>query len=72
MSNEITARVIKIVAEQLGVPEAEIKNESAFVAVVAVKIVFLLGISMDEVNDTTSRNAIELFQLQNFIHLNHD
>ena len=35
-------------------------------------IVVLLGFSMDEVKETTSRNAIELFQLQNFIHLNHD
>ncbi len=32
MSNEIAARVVKIVAEQLGVPEADVKNESAFVA----------------------------------------
>jgi acyl carrier protein len=32
MSNEIAARVVKIVAEQLGVPEEEVKHESAFVA----------------------------------------
>lgn len=32
MSNEIAARVIKIVAEQLGVPEADVKPESAFAA----------------------------------------
>ena len=32
MSNEIAARVVKIVAEQLGVPEADVKHESAFVA----------------------------------------
>jgi acyl carrier protein len=32
MSNEIAARVVKIVAEQLGVPEADVKHTSAFVA----------------------------------------
>ena len=31
-NNEIAARVIKIVAKQLGVVEAEVKNESSFTA----------------------------------------
>jgi acyl carrier protein len=31
-NNEIAARVIKIVAKQLGVVEAEVKHESAFTA----------------------------------------
>ena len=30
--SDIVTRVKKIVAEQLGVPEADVKNESAFVA----------------------------------------
>ena len=30
--SDIVSRVKKIVAEQLGVPEADVKNESAFVA----------------------------------------
>jgi TatD DNase family protein len=54
------------------VPYRGKRNESAYVAEVAGKIVDVLGISMDEVKETTSRNAIELFQLQNFIHLTHD
>jgi TatD DNase family protein len=54
------------------VPYRGKRNESAYVAEVAGKIVDVLGISMDEVKETTSRNAIELFQLQNFIHLSHD
>ena len=54
------------------VPYRGKRNESAYVAEVAGKIVDVLGISMDEVKEMTSRNAIELFQLQNFIHLNHD
>jgi acyl carrier protein len=32
INNEIAARVIKIVAKQLGVVEAEVKHESAFTA----------------------------------------
>ena len=54
------------------VPYRGKRNESAYVAEVAGKIVDVLGISMDEVKEMTSRNAIELFQLQNFIHLSHD
>jgi acyl carrier protein len=32
MSNEIAARVVKIVAEQLGVAEVEVKPQAAFMA----------------------------------------
>jgi len=54
------------------VPHRGKRNESAFVAEVAGKMVDILGVSMDEVKETTSKNAIELFQLQKFIHLAHD
>ena len=54
------------------VPYRGKRNESGYVAEVAGKIVDILGISMDEVKEITSQNAIELFQLHKFIQLNHD
>jgi TatD DNase family protein len=54
------------------VPHRGKRNESSYVAEVAGKMVDILGISMDEIKKATSQNAIELFQLQNFIHLSHD
>jgi TatD DNase family protein len=51
------------------VPHRGKRNESSYVAEVAGKMVDILGISMDEIKKATSQNAIELFQLQNFIHL---
>lgn len=54
------------------VPYRGKRNESSYVSEVAGKIVDILGISMDEVKETTSSNAIELFQLQKFINLSHD
>jgi TatD DNase family protein len=54
------------------VPYRGKRNESSYVAEVAGKVVDILGVSMDEVKKVTSQNAIELFQLQNFIHLSHD
>ncbi|MEY4659854.1 MAG: hypothetical protein RJB36_1620 [Bacteroidota bacterium] len=54
------------------VPYRGKRNESAYLQEIAGKMVDILGISMDEVKETTSRNAIELFQLQKFIHLGHD
>jgi TatD DNase family protein len=54
------------------VPYRGKRNESSYVAEVAGKMVDILGVSMDEVKKVTSQNAIELFQLQNFIHLSHD
>jgi TatD DNase family protein len=54
------------------VPYRGKRNESGYVAEVAGKMVDVLGISMDEVKEITSQNAIELFQLHKFIQLNHD
>jgi TatD DNase family protein len=54
------------------VPYRGKRNESSYVVEVAGKMVDILGVSMDEVKKVTSQNAIELFQLQNFIHLSHD
>ena len=54
------------------VPYRGKRNESSYVAEVAGKMVDILGLSMDEVKEITSQNAIELFQLQKFIHLSHD
>jgi len=54
------------------VPYRGKRNESSYVAEVAGKIVDILGISIDEVKEITSQNAIELFQLHKFIQLNHD
>jgi TatD DNase family protein len=54
------------------VPYRGKRNESSYVSEVAGKIVDILGISMDEVKETTSSNAIELFQLQKFLNLSHD
>jgi TatD DNase family protein len=54
------------------VPYRGKRNESSYVSEVAGKIVDILGISMDEVKEITSQNAIELFQLHKFIQLNHD
>jgi TatD DNase family protein len=54
------------------VPYRGKRNESGYVSEVAGKIVDILGISMDEVKEITSQNAIELFQLHKFIQLNHD
>ncbi|MEY4289366.1 MAG: hydrolase, TatD family protein [Bacteroidota bacterium] len=54
------------------VPYRGKRNESSYVAEVAGKIVDILGISMHEVKETTSSNAIELFQLQKFLNLSHD
>jgi TatD DNase family protein len=54
------------------VPHRGKRNESSYVSEVAGKMVDILSVSMDEVKKVTSQNAIELFQLQNFIHLSHD
>ena len=54
------------------VPYRGKRNESSYVSEVAGKMVDILGVSIDEVKKVTSQNAIELFQLQNFIHLSND